>query len=128
MAAEETYTTPEPDHEANAVEQRVADQGRFDPAPNPVDAARETAANFVQAISKKAKLSLGERRDELDTLMERITTSEKALVRYIGEFARFNHEAITIASEIKASIEQAAQPFAADPPATLTQSNGKAQS
>lgn len=92
-----------------------------DPAPDPVESARKRAADFVTNISTNTKLELGRRRDELDTAMERITNSEKALHRYIGEFARFNYEALEHAKVVGKAIAELATPFKADPPATITQ-------
>jgi hypothetical protein len=92
-----------------------------DPAPEPVEAARHRADDFVRNIATQTKLSLRERRDELDNLMARISASEGTLSAYIGEFARFNFEALAISSEIKERIDHAALPFKGSPPATLTQ-------
>lgn len=94
---------------------------KLDPAPDPVDAARKRASDYVSNISTNTKLIIRQRRDELDNFMARLTTSEEALTHYIGEFARFNHEALQIAADIKIAIDNAAKPFSKDPPATITQ-------
>lgn len=92
-----------------------------DPAPHPIDVARVKAENFVVAISTNTLLALRERRDELDNTMERITKSERALTHYIGEFAKFNYEALELTQEIRLLIDRVATPFKGDPPATITQ-------
>lgn len=92
-----------------------------DPAPDPIEAARERTAAFVKAISTNTLLDLRRRRDELDNLMARISHSGVALEHYIGEFAKFNHEALVGSTDIGKCIADITTPFKADPPATITQ-------
>lgn len=92
-----------------------------DPAPDPIDTARQRAQDLVHNIATNTLLDLGKRRDELDNCMARITTSEQALARYITEFARFNYEALELSQTIAADIAKVTEPFAGSPPATLTQ-------
>lgn len=94
---------------------------RLDPAPDPIEVAKQRTSDLVHNISTNTKLVLRQRRDELDNTMERLERSEAALKHYIGEFARYNVEALNLASEIKTLIDEMAQPFRADPPATITQ-------
>lgn len=104
----------------------------LDPALDPIEAARARAESFVTSIMNNTLVDLTARRDEIDNLMERIRVSSRALSAYIGEFARFNHEALVLSKQIKKSVAEATLPFAATPPATLTQSsaqsNGEPQS
>lgn len=94
---------------------------RLDPAPHPINVARQRTADLVRNISDNTKLALRRRRDEIDNTIARIEKSELALTHYIGEFAKFNHEGLELASEIQKLLEEIATPFKADPPATLTQ-------
>jgi len=101
----------------------IADIAR---TPSPVEAARQRADNLVTAICNEAQIAMERRRDELLNLNARIETSKKALSHYIGEFAAFSAEALTLSSEIGTLIEKASEPFAASPPSTITQlKNGK---
>lgn len=100
-----------------------------DPGISSIDATRKRATDFVDAITNNTLVDLTRRRDELDNCMERIRTSQRALTHYIGEFARFNYEALELSRDIGNAIRAATVPFAKDPPATITQTpahtNGK---
>jgi hypothetical protein len=115
-----TTITTNTSADASTLEERQARQP-LDPAPDPVVAARQRAVDFVHNICTTAQLSIRERRDELDNLMERMSVAENALSNYIGEFANFSAQAMKISAEIKESIADAALPFKATPPATITQ-------
>jgi hypothetical protein len=121
-----TTITTNTSADASTLEERQARQPlssdrAADPAPDPVVAARQRAVDFVHNICTTAQLSIRERRDELDNLMERMSVAENALSNYIGEFANFSAQAMKISAEIKESIADAALPFKATPPATITQ-------
>lgn len=93
---------------------------------NPIDAARERTASFVHNICMQPLLELQKRQDEINNATARIQTSERALIHYIGEFAKFCAEAEQLSSDIKPIIEALVKPFSVDPPATITQlKNGK---
>ena len=115
--AEETYTTID-----NAPHAHPRD---LDTPPNPgvsdIENARSRTSNLVNAITNNTLSDLTRRRDELDNTMERIRVSQRALTHYIDEFARFNHEALVLSKGIGEAIASAVKPFAADPPATITQ-------
>lgn len=91
-----------------------------DPAPNPVDIAREHADNFVSGISNNTLLSLGQRRDELDNTMQRIREAQARLSHYIGEYARFSFEALEDSKKIADILRHTVEPFKGSPPATIT--------
>lgn len=82
-----------------------------DPAPDPVEAARQATENFVRAIARKTKLALGERRTELDNLMEEISFQENSLVHSINALAQNCHKAGLCSNDIKAIISKAEFPF-----------------
>lgn len=94
---------------------------RVDPAPHPIDVARQRTSDLVRNISDNTKLALRRRRDEIDNTIARIEKTEAALTHFIGEFAKFNLEGLELSVEIEKLLDQIATPFKADPPATLTQ-------
>jgi hypothetical protein len=101
-------------------------QRTADPAPDPVEAARQRAADFVHNICTTAQLSLRERRDELDNAMERMKRSEDSLIHYISEFASFSVDVLKASAVMKDEITAFAKPFGGTPPSTITQlKNGK---
>lgn len=107
--------------EAQALSAKRFREEHLDPAPHPIDVARQRAADLVRNIADNTKLALRRRRDEIDNTIARIEKSEAALSHFIGEFAQFNHEGLELAAEVEKLIENIATPFKADPPATLTQ-------
>lgn len=94
---------------------------RTPPSINPIEAARERTANFVHNICMSPLLELQKRQDEINNATARIQTSERALNHYIGEFAKFCAEAEQLASDLKPIVAALVEPFAQDPPSTITQ-------
>lgn len=115
--------TPRAGESPEATAARYAPRGEAptDPGVSTIEATRKRASDFVDAITNNTLVDLTRRRDELDTCMERIRTSQRALTHYIGEFARFNYEALELSRDIANAIRAATVPFAKDPPATITQ-------
>jgi hypothetical protein len=101
--------------------QSIAEAVAETQAPNPIDVARQRTSDFVRNISNNTKLDLQRRVDELINTITRITKSETALIHFIGEFAKLNHEAVDLSAEVAKLIDDIATPFKLDPPATITQ-------
>jgi hypothetical protein len=117
-----TDTTTEPNDGTYTGDERLGTPiPQRDPAPHPIDVARQRASDLVRNIADNTKLALRSRRDEIDNTIARIEKSEAALSHFIGEFARFNHDGLEMATEVKKLLDEIATPFKADPPATLTQ-------
>jgi hypothetical protein len=116
---------------AHSIEGRVELKERraaelSDTSVNPIDAARERTSAFVHNICMQPLLELQKRQDEISNAVARIRTSERALIHYVGEFAKFCAEAEQLSSDIRPIIETLVKPFSVDPPATITQlKNGK---
>jgi hypothetical protein len=102
-------------------ERLTATTARMDRStPDPITVANERTVNLVTGICNETLLEIGRRRDELDNLAARITTSRNALTDYIQKFSALCVDVMKSAGEMKTTIEEVTLPFKADPPATLT--------